>query len=1067
MSAASQEFTLGTDERQRVLDAVLQNVEDITDKNIEIPLDASLVAPSTPQPDTFGSDDSGRPAFEITYSQSQLTQTQQDTSSFQERIVIVPIVDKEAFIQDNIFDQQPVLNFFIPQDSSTAEQNRHDFDNPPFSPPSPIREASQDLQETARYSPRSVEWDVAMSRTPMGLTQIFEPSQETPELQFRKSNYVSMKESQERRAQKQILDVSSDEEEITDEDFPAIRKARSAVQASSIFDRLRERNTVISDLTYCSSPGAIASQGEIDQETFVVPASAPVTKTDLQTNAQDCLSHHFDSIISDSQPILFPMATSPCVAARSLLPSDSHSSESTAYQTVLYNLPSSLPRTPSYIHADYSLISTLKAAKIRNKLSPSDRKKSTSMLDTTSSGQDAIIMQRPTLQQYPSSPVLPSVDLSGNHSIRATSVDDILLKPLRPDKPLQFTNSSILADSITTHSTMPKGDITSSSAKHKSPDFCKVISSPIVRAGTRKRGRDSQSVVETPMCQGDAKGSRKTQLALSSMQESGLCLSFGSKPDMQQRPRKRLKTFSEIRDSQMTSAMRVCTQSLKRNSSVPTQESHSLAVISKVRDIGELDLDDLLDSPASSQEPKTPATPSSSPLTSLHSSEFVDKLVLTSPLLRAKNNMSRRVLAAFRGSPEGYYPGTLLNPEILSLPYNDDALAEIRFDDSSIAQVKLVQVRPLELRIGDCIKIGKVGIRNKQVEILELKKDGNHLAYCDINGYSLIVARRKDNKSTLTCPIEQVYVPRNLMKPFFQRQFPEFTISKKATEPDMETPLTPSRRFPSGRIPAVRDLMSPTTSYKGEKVSGVFVGIGFAVTIILKSSSATLRQDLQRKIETNGGAYYEGGFEGMFTRSPYAENDEVPPLILTPDAAKLKLAVVIADSHARRAKYLQALALGLPCLHHGFIDDCLREKRIVDYRPYLLSAGEAFYPGSNVFMSMSIRLSEPTTLEALIMQRRTVLNGKTMIVVAGDTDEEHTATRLHLFLAWAMGVEDIMSCRNLDEAYHILLRKEEGKIWDLVSVQNANNDVAKRTDMVDRIVTNERIVQWLVMGKFN
>ncbi|KAI1099613.1 hypothetical protein F4804DRAFT_345398 [Jackrogersella minutella] len=57
---------------------------------------------------------------------------------------------------------------------------------------------------------------------------------------------------------------------------------------------------------------------------------------------------------------------------------------------------------------------------------------------------------------------------------------------------------------------------------------------------------------------------------------------------------------------------------------------------------------------------------------------------------------------------------------------------------------------------------------------------------------------------------------------------------------------------------------------------------------------------------------------------------------------------LIADRDSRKAKYMQALALGIPCLAPKWILDCKSKKEIVDWTSYLLCAGPSALLGGAV-----------------------------------------------------------------------------------------------------------------------
>lgn len=49
--------------------------------------------------------------------------------------------------------------------------------------------------------------------------------------------------------------------------------------------------------------------------------------------------------------------------------------------------------------------------------------------------------------------------------------------------------------------------------------------------------------------------------------------------------------------------------------------------------------------------------------------------------------------------------------------------------------------------------------------------------------------------------------------------------------------------------------------------------------------------------------------------------------------------LLIADQHCRTRKYLLCVAGGVPCVSQMWVRDCCQEKKLLNYRNYLLPAG--------------------------------------------------------------------------------------------------------------------------------
>lgn len=96
-------------------------------------------------------------------------------------------------------------------------------------------------------------------------------------------------------------------------------------------------------------------------------------------------------------------------------------------------------------------------------------------------------------------------------------------------------------------------------------------------------------------------------------------------------------------------------------------------------------------------------------------------------------------------------------------------------------------------------------------------------------------------------------------------------------------------------------------------------------------------------------------------------------------AKKFKFAAVIATEHLRTRKYLEALALGWPCISSQFIIDCVGDPDVRrDWRHYVLSAGVSNALG-NAHVAADIHVfssgwSNNWSLEEQFRSRRRILH---------------------------------------------------------------------------------------------
>lgn len=204
-----------------------------------------------------------------------------------------------------------------------------------------------------------------------------------------------------------------------------------------------------------------------------------------------------------------------------------------------------------------------------------------------------------------------------------------------------------------------------------------------------------------------------------------------------------------------------------------------------------------------------------------------------------------------------------------------------------------------------------------------------------------------------------------------------------------------------------RTSLGPTT-----RTRRLFEGMVFALTF---SENQTQRTKLEARIMQAGGTILHEGFQELFEPLDVMQSPQPVPaqsttsLTLTRAYADCGFAALIADGHSRKAKYMQALALGLPCLAPQWATCCLKRGELVDWSPYLLCAGASAVLGNAVrsrvlapYAAAEARLAE--TLD----RRDKLLAGEKLLMVVGQQQQQHhrrnrEAKQQYLFLALALG----------------------------------------------------------------
>jgi hypothetical protein len=179
----------------------------------------------------------------------------------------------------------------------------------------------------------------------------------------------------------------------------------------------------------------------------------------------------------------------------------------------------------------------------------------------------------------------------------------------------------------------------------------------------------------------------------------------------------------------------------------------------------------------------------------------------------------------------------------------------------------------------------------------------------------------------------------------------------------------------------------------------------------------------------------EEGFEELFDLPDVSgEGDGVssPALRLKDRYRHLRFAAVIADRHSRKAKYIQALALGLPTLSGRWIIHSLdegknpscRDTSPLAWEKYLLPAGESSYLGGAVRSRTGLFSCEvrDAKLEDMMKNRPKLFNEDGVLLVApnkGTAGWERRQTFVFLTLALGAGrvrrVNDVMQAKEMIE----------------------------------------------------
>lgn len=210
-----------------------------------------------------------------------------------------------------------------------------------------------------------------------------------------------------------------------------------------------------------------------------------------------------------------------------------------------------------------------------------------------------------------------------------------------------------------------------------------------------------------------------------------------------------------------------------------------------------------------------------------------------------------------------------------------------------------------------------------------------------------------------------------------------------------------------------------------------------------------LSSDIEQAIIEGGGRLLSSGFDELFSstslqltsESSAADDDVQSSLGLVPSARNLGFTALIADGHSRKPKYMQALALGLPCISDRWITACIQKKAIVDWSTYLLCAGQsAFLRGAIRSRLLAPYAAEEARLVDVIERRSQLLaDGKILLVMKKSRQEDKKM--MYVFLTQVLGAS-LVRAHGMAEAQEMIRGQELlGKPFDWVYVDENTGTV--------------------------
>ncbi|CAI7576504.1 unnamed protein product [Penicillium bialowiezense] len=419
-----------------------------------------------------------------------------------------------------------------------------------------------------------------------------------------------------------------------------------------------------------------------------------------------------------------------------------------------------------------------------------------------------------------------------------------------------------------------------------------------------------------------------------------------------------------------------------------------------------------------------------------------------------------QVISVWMGQKRAYYPATCFGTPlgVSQTKYS------VKFEDSLPVEVNRGAVKRFELRVGDGVKVDMPNIpkvthvvrgfddKFTREELAKAVDDGLH-PITDIYGNSTVIVGPKQRKSlpngglnnnenVIRVPMARIYLDTILWNQLKDRAF----TYRPAPAPQESTVQTPSVKS----APASPSARLSRSIHQG---SGIFAGMAFAVSY---KEDETSKNRITKLIMENGGTVLHDGFTELFeassivpidtpTKSSGKDTSKNKGLQLTSLAEDVGFACLIADTHSRRAKYMQALALNLPCLSGRWVEDCISKNRVLDWDIYLLPAGDSMYLNGATKSRLMLPTPPSTSrLPETISARPKLLANHSVLLVMGRGKAEEKR-KAYIFLTYALGASRVERVPDLPTARALMTSQAEAGLpsWDWIYVDDADQAAAR------------------------
>ncbi|KAI1818092.1 hypothetical protein GGS20DRAFT_529719 [Poronia punctata] len=231
-----------------------------------------------------------------------------------------------------------------------------------------------------------------------------------------------------------------------------------------------------------------------------------------------------------------------------------------------------------------------------------------------------------------------------------------------------------------------------------------------------------------------------------------------------------------------------------------------------------------------------------------------------------------------------------------------------------------------------------------------------------------------------------------------------------------------------------KPVRKSTTLREFQSKYGIFEGMVFAISMQefhqpqRGKCKPVSRSDLEAMIRQEGGSILEDGFSSLFEFGKVPAGANTPTTPTMPSSLRLRdpdigFTALIADGHSRKVKYMQALALGIPCLAPKWITTCVRKGHIIDWSSYLLCAGSSVLLGDAIRSRSLVPYDAATAkLDQVVSQRPKLLDGSRILLIMKRSKNEEKKLP-YVFLARVLGAS-LIRVYTVEEA-RVKLREAE------------------------------------------